>query len=250
MQNNFFIRSLLLVCLLISGNRPAQADENELWQRANTFYQQQQYDSAQNIYLRLLAQGVGNFSLYYNLGNTAYRLQQTDSAILFFEKSLLLHPRSEAARQNLALAQSRIVNPLPQAPVFFFTKWWNQLLTALRPNVWAWLSFGAFLICLALIYFHKRKSIRYIGRWLSFSIVCLLLLLCIAYFSHSYSQDSGRAVVMGQHRELLEGPNGKVITEVPRGTVIMIISQEEDYVRLRLPNGNEGWMPKDVLAKI
>ena len=250
MQNNFFLRLQLLVCLVFLNYPQARAEANELWQQANNFYQQQQYDSAQKIYLQLLATEGGNFQLYYNLGNSAYRLQQTDSAILFYEKSLLLNPKDEAAKQNLLLAQSRIVNPLPNAPVFFFTRWWNQLITFFSPNVWAWISFGTFLVILGVIYAHRRKNIPYIGRWLSLGIVVCLLLLCLAYFSFDYSRNSGKAVVMDQPQPLLDKPMGKTVLEVPKGTVVLVIAEEAGFFRLRLPNGSEGWLPESVLAKI
>ncbi len=254
MQVNFLPRPLLVLLVLILGCSTgfAQTESKQFWAQASRYYAEEQYDSAQQVYLKLLEQYGGQADLYYNLGNTAYRLQQTDSAILFYEKSLLLDPHNAATKQNLALAQSRIINPLPNAPVFFFTKWWHALLTAFNPNTWAWLSLAVFLLLLALIYFNKnsKQAVSYMGRWLSLSIVCLLLLLCLAYFSFDYTRNSGKAVVMGEYKTLFDVPSGKTVMEVPEGTVVLIIGADKGYYRLRLPNGNEGWMKTEALAKI
>lgn len=254
MQVNPFIgRSLLIVVLLCSHFCTlAQNHDQHLWQQAGRYYTQGKFDSAQKIYLEILAHAGDQPELFYNLGNTAYRLQQTDSAILFYEKSLHLDPHNLKTRQNLALAQNRVINPLPNAPVFFFTKWWNSLLTAFSPNTWAWMALGIFLILMGMIYLIKSKQQRlpYFGRWLSLTIVCLLLSLCLAYFSFDYATDSGRAVVMDQDRSLFAEPLGKVILEIPEGTVVLIIGEQDGYMRLRLPNGNEGWMKQGSITKI
>ena len=62
-------------------------------------------------YERLVASGVRNGNLYYNIGNVWFRLDDMGRAILNYKRSELYNPADPNLEQNLQFARSRRVNP-------------------------------------------------------------------------------------------------------------------------------------------
>ena len=106
-------KTLLLTILLAVAATAAANTADE----AAALYSQSRYGEALDLYLGLLGEGYGTAELYYNIGNTYYRMDSLGRAILFYRRALALKPGMDDARQNLALAESRTVDritPLPR----------------------------------------------------------------------------------------------------------------------------------------
>lgn len=246
--------AMILLCFLHNITYAATTENKSLWQTANALYAHKQYDSAAVYYEKLLSGGVNNADVHYNLGNAYYRLNKVGGAILHYEKALHLDPHSKQASDNLALAKGRVLNPLPEFPPIFFIRWWNGLVQSLSPDVWAWLSLLAFCAVLAVIYFARvrKEQFSHSGRWLSVSVVTLLVCGCMAFFTYDARQHSGKAVVMQAGISFFEGPqsNSKVLGTLPEGTVVQINQEEGNYYNVKLPNGREGWIAAQDLSKV
>ena len=67
--------------LLALGYTKAQ-DSKSLFQTANSYYQNKQYEEAEKMYTLLLKKDKNNANAYYNLGNTYYHLKNYPSAVL------------------------------------------------------------------------------------------------------------------------------------------------------------------------
>ncbi|RZL06042.1 MAG: tetratricopeptide repeat protein, partial [Pedobacter sp.] len=71
---------LTLLCFPFSGIAKESADS--LFVKGNKEYAQKNYEAAANAYQKVLDAGMKTSSVYYNLGNTHYRLNSLASAIL------------------------------------------------------------------------------------------------------------------------------------------------------------------------
>ena len=80
--------------------------------RANQLYNQNQFDKAATIYEQVIDQGMENGHLYYNLGNTHFRLGNLPKAILNYVKAQNLLPRNEDVEANLNHALRQTVDQL------------------------------------------------------------------------------------------------------------------------------------------
>lgn len=256
MKITWHFKTVLAACLLLllhTGARAAEAPD-KLWQTANNLYAGKQYDSAAACYEKLITQGKSDIWVHYNLGNTYYRLNKVGPAVLQYEKALQLDPHNKKVIDNLSLAKGRVLNPLPEFPPIFFIRWWNGLVHAFSPDVWAWLSLLVFSGVLAVIYFARvrKEQFSHSGRWLSVGVVCLLICGCMAFFSFDASRDSGKAVIMQAGISFYDGPrsNSKVLGTLPEGTVVEINQQQSDFYNVKLPNGREGWIAVTGLSKV
>jgi len=248
LSNLFFLALLLLYALAAKAKA-----HPELWNKANYFYEQKQYDSAAHLYLQLKDEGLRNAALYYNLGNTYYRLGETALAILYFERAHKANPGSRKIADNLALAQNRIHNPLTKAEPIFFINWWNDFIRFLPPPFWAIFTFLIFVILLGFIYLQKtgEKPVPHAGRWLSLIVVVLLCSLLVFYVSRHRITRNNKAVVMQENAPLYHEANSSGTSiSVPEGTTILINDKSTGYYYVELPNGANGWILQSMVEKV
>jgi len=79
----------------------------DLFQTANVYYKNKQYEEAEKLYLLILNKDKNNVNVYYNLGNTYFHLKQFPQSILYYEKAkklqsfLFLKKLKDLHTQNL-----------------------------------------------------------------------------------------------------------------------------------------------------
>ena len=139
------MRKIFVICnfLLVICSVFAQSD----FEAANAAYADGRYDEAVTIYQSLLDEQP-NATLYYNLGNARFKQGELAQAILNYERALRLKPNYKDAKYNLAFAQSRIVDNIPEQD-FFLSSWARTVRNQLSERTWIRLSIGLFILALA-----------------------------------------------------------------------------------------------------
>ena len=66
----------------------------ELFDKGNDLYNQGRYLEATESYSDIIKDGKHSSELYYNMGNSYYKLNDIANSIFYFEKSLLLDPNN------------------------------------------------------------------------------------------------------------------------------------------------------------
>lgn len=105
MTTRFFKLTLLIICvgtllLLISLRDQPTFDLNQ----ANKLYNENRFEESAGIYVREIVKGRVNGHLYYNLGNSYFRMGALAGAIHYYFKAQNLLPRNEDVQANLAYA--------------------------------------------------------------------------------------------------------------------------------------------------
>ena len=75
----------------------------ELFDKGNDLYNQGRYLEAIESYSDIIKDGKHSSELYYNMGNSYYKLNDIANSIFYYEKALLLNPKSEKITNNLSL---------------------------------------------------------------------------------------------------------------------------------------------------
>ena len=78
--------------------------------QADSAYINNDFASAISIYETILQNDGESADIYYNLGNSYYKMDNIAKAILNYEKALLLNPGNGDIRFNLELANSKTVD--------------------------------------------------------------------------------------------------------------------------------------------
>ena len=248
MKKSCWITFTLLLCSL----QLFASSTGEMWQKGNAFYSQKLYDSAAYYYEKIAAQKPKNAVLYYNLGNSYYKLNQVGPAVLNYERALHLDPGYKEAEDNLILTQSRIPNRIVGGEDIFFVQWWKTLTQLNNATLWAVISLLLFIALLGILLARRMGKFE-VSSYRQVIIVLGMLLLLGLIFSYSSAMrnESHAAVVMQRDAPLTSSRgNNKPQAMIPEGTTVRLEEEQDGYWEVTLPDGRKGWMQQSYLAKI
>ena len=83
--------TLFLTVSAIAAGAASQAGD-ELWNKANQAYAAGRFEEAKVDYLQLVQHGAPTGNLFYNLGNSWFKLGDNGRAILNYKRALALEP--------------------------------------------------------------------------------------------------------------------------------------------------------------
>jgi tetratricopeptide (TPR) repeat protein len=254
-------RVALIMMLLLSlvGPRLARADRaDEAWRRGNDAYLHGDYAGAVAAYEELDRQGLVSADLCFNLGDAYYRQTNLGRAIWAFERATALDPDDEDARYNLTqarkLADRRAHDKIEGAdrdPL------WMRAVAALGPSTETWLFVAVYLalfVALALLLVRRRGG-EHARALLSatasiLAVAALLsggLLAGRAYLDHIPS-----GVILPDAVAVKEGADANYRTsfELHAGLRVRLLDRDQDWLRIRLPNGLEGWVRAQDVGRL
>jgi len=222
----------------------------------NRYYMNREYEQAVTCYRKVIDMGYESGELYYNLGNSYYKNDDVAMAILNYEKALLLKPGDEDIRQNLTLANSRIIDKIDNIPVFFLLRWINWLISLNSPNQWAVFSLFLFTVALASFLWFVFSS-NYRLKRATFAIGIFLLFLSVigVLFMRSRTNlvlHKRSAIVMVSSVNAKSSPDEQStnIFILHEGTKVMLVDSVLSWKEIRIADGNKGWVPDEVLGEI
>ncbi|MBR1784901.1 MAG: SH3 domain-containing protein [Bacteroidales bacterium] len=245
-------KTLLLTILLAVAATAAASPADE----AAALYSQSRYGEALDLYLGLLGEGYGTAELYYNIGNTYYRMDSLGRAILFYRRALALKPGMDDARQNLALAESRTVDRITPLPRPFLASWADALLAGVSPATWrlATLLLAA-LLCAALVVMRlgSRRGLRKAALIVA-AVAALLFAAALALSLATASRRDARrdAVVLPQSVAVKSSPSqqGTDVMILHEGTLLTVTDSLSGWYKTRLADGSTGWCPAQAIERI
>ncbi|MCC7050806.1 MAG: tetratricopeptide repeat protein [Bacteroidia bacterium] len=236
---------LLFVLFVINA---AWAYANATFIEANNLYAKGQYEEACNKYLEIEKNGQLSFELYYNLGNTYYRLNQLGPSILYYEKAKKINPTDADLLQNLKLAGLKTADRIDTPEALFFERIGLEFLYIFTPNQWAYLTL--FLLFLATIFFvAQNRANQRAKQPLLLSGLFISLLFLIAFFlswkSKSQYQNTTQAVVMSASVNSYSEPNNasSLLFTIHEGTLVEVKEENAGWYKIVLPTGVSGWVP-------
>lgn len=250
-KNNFFCFLFLWLCLASSAIATPKHLEN--FQKANLAYQEKDYQKAIELYNALLNEGQTAPELFFNLGNAYYKSGNIPQSILNYERALKLDPKDDEARFNLKIAMLKIVDKVDPVPQIFYKRWFEAITNLLSPNDWStlvlvflWLS----LFSSVLYLFGHSVGIRKTGFVLSLSFLGLVLFsFLIASESNSKTYREQEAIVMSPSVYVKSSPDvkGNDLFIIHEGIKVELLDELKDWKKIKLVNGNIGWlMAKDI----
>lgn len=251
------LKGLLLTgaLIMLSVIHSMAADTgNAVWSKGNQLYQQKQYDSALACFQQVAVAHPRVAEVYYNIGNTYYKLNRIGPAVLNYEKALHLNPDYTEARENLQLTQNRISNRVQGTQDIFFVNWWQRITKASLANMWAILALGTFatiLLIMAVNRYRKNNDVRIPAQVTGILYFAFLCMLILAFFSAQNATNTNMAVVMQNDAPLMNADlKGKAQSLVPEGTTVKINTIKGDYADVTLADGRRGWLQYGLLSKI
>ncbi len=215
---------------------------------ANVMYEQGKYAEAVQVYESLLAANGPSAVLYYNAGNCYYRQRQLGKSILYYERTLFLDPGNDDAAYNLELANRLTRDKIDAPPESLFHIWWRNYITITKTGTWStvaiicmWLSLGAWAVYL-LPAFRNLQRIGFFGAAITLLIG---LLSIIGFFGRkAYDEQNTYAIVMSPSSIIKSEPTetSTNLALLHEGFKLQMISREENWTEVRMPDGVVGWI--------
>ena len=250
MKKIYFSLLFVFASVLAYGQETTKA-------QADSAYINNDYANAVYLYEDILANQGESADIYYNLGNSYYKMDNIAKAILNYEKALMLNPGNGDIRFNLELAQSKTVDKVTSMSEVFLVTWMKSLTNTMSEQGWSKLAIASFILTLlglVLYFFSKKIAMKKIGF---ISALCLMLVCILANVfassQKSKAQSHSSAIIMEPSVTVKSTPNegGTELFILHEGRKVMIKDNTmREWKEIQLEDGNAGWVPASVIEII
>jgi tetratricopeptide (TPR) repeat protein len=254
MRKNNLIYTILAV-IILSSSMWAESAEAML-KRGNEFYIAKNYNKAIEAYENLTEQGYQGPELFYNLGNSYFRVGKLGYAVLYLEKAHKLAPSDEDINHNLAFVNLQTIDKIETLPPFFLFVWWENLLSLFSVSGWTIFTYIIYVLLLGIIVLYTFASDSFVQRLTVYSglFTVLLLALSITILAVNVHRENNlkKAVVIEQSVTAKLSPDNKsndafVIHE---GLKVTVEDHLSNWIKIRLEDGKIGWLTNENIRII
>ncbi|MEM9647098.1 MAG: SH3 domain-containing protein [Bacteroidota bacterium] len=242
-----------LIVLFLLSSLTGMAQNSALFSQATEHYNNREYSKAIENYEKILENGVHSAELYFNLGNCYYKLNAIGPSILYYEKALLLKPNDAEILNNLGYAQNMRLDAVEEMPKTELGQLYGAVVNFLSFDQWAYLAVGLMLLFVFayLAYFFLRfatqKRIAFIIS--VFALILGVLSILMAYLQFQQFTNDNPAIIFSKEVKISSEPNSnsEVVFTLHEGTKVNVLEQLNDWKKIRLADGQTGWLPKEDL---
>lgn len=223
---------------------------------ADEAYANRRYAEATNMY-KAIDPKMEMADVQFNLGNAEYRQKHYGQAILAYQRALHLDPGHDDARQSLLVARAHIFDRFDPTSSSAVVGWMADQVHAHSVFWWgAWTFVFLFLVFAAFsVYFFARRTwLRKFGFF--FALFCLLLMFSAAscgYIQRDRFLNNTDAVIMVTETPFYTAPSAKanVQATLHEGTTVIVLETSgNDWSRVVLPDGKEGWLTSQAIERV
>ena len=240
-----------IICIFISFSLSGNSLQDSavvVMQQANEAYKENQFEKAINLYTQVVDMQYESPILCYNLGNAYFKNGDNARALLWLERANRLSPNNEDIIHNISFIQQKLIDKIDVLPELFIVKWWNSCSKLFTGNQWAICSIAAcalLVLCLLFVLLIRIPWIR------SISIFIAILALLFTIFSIIFSKkETSRyiqhpeGIIMSYVVNVKSTPTEKSsdLFVIHSGLKVGITDQLNEWVEIRLPNGEKGWI--------
>ena len=223
---------------------------------ADAEYAKGNYQQAATDYEELLKSGEST-ALYYNLGNSYYRLGNITQSVIAYEKALRLSPSDGDVRKNLEFVRSKTIDKIVPVDEMFFASWYESLVNTFGNDGWARLSVAAFvfaLLAVLLFLLGRSEWMRRMGFYGGMAAAVVFVCSVVFAWQQKDAFDRrDRAVVTAPTVSVKSTPadSGADAFVIHEGTGVVITDRTmKEWYSVRLANGKEGWLKRSQVEVI
>ena len=233
------------------------SQQNDIFVVANEKYNSLDFVGAIEKYNELLKGGFHSSELYFNLGNAYYKLDSLAQSIYYYEKGLKYFPNDSSLTQNLAYLNNLTIDDIESLPEDIVSMQFNYLLNYFSFNNWSIITIiTAILSCFIFLLYFLSKSSKYKRTYFTIFILSFMLtssLLFVNFKIYNVQTTIEFGIVYNDVIEVNFEPNEKseVLFEIHEGTKVEIIENfDTDWLKIKLSNGQTGWVIKNQIKII
>ena len=223
---------------------------------ANQNYEIGQFEPAIAGYEAIIAAGVRNSDIYYNLGNAYFKQGDLGRAILNYRRAQRLAPSDADIAANLAVARAQTIDRLEVPPegvlvdVFEIAEGWLTLNQAAILALVLW-----FLSCIyagGAIFWPRLR--HFLGGVLVIQAIFLVIGLASMANRIYKEQQFPAAVIVAQEVDVTSGPGDSkqylVEFNLHAGAEVSLLEHRPGWRRVTLPGDLQGWVPREAVELV
>ena len=132
-------------------------DYQKLFNKANDFFIEENYEKSIELYELIIESGQENSVVFYNLGNSYYRLEEIGQAIWAYRNANKLNPRDKDIVHNLKIAEANKIDRINSPPLFIIHDFYRKIKSSI--TIFELVLVGAILLfILSLTWFTKSVT--------------------------------------------------------------------------------------------
>ena len=248
------MKKYLLFFFILLG--PLVYSQSEIqFDSATVAYNNGDYEKAISYYKQILEDGKHSAALYYNLGNSYYKLNQIAPSIYYYEKALLLSPNDKEIQNNLAFAQNMTIDAIETIPEIGISKFFEKLINVFNTDIWAILCviFLLLFVIFFITYYFTSSTGKKRFTFVASSVAAVLTLISFSFAFQKQALDKkdNPAIIFAQESRVKTDPNqfSEELFRLHEGTKVQIIDTINNWSEILLADGKTGWIiSKDIKA--
>ncbi|NJB84832.1 tetratricopeptide (TPR) repeat protein [Lewinella marina] len=248
----------MILLLLVALSAPTAAQTDYTLRAAEAELREGDYGRAAEILDSLESTGVVSPEFYLALGNAHYESGRIGRAILAYERGLRLRPGNADLANNLRYVYSEAGIATPELPEAAIIRWWHML--------GAWIgTTGAYVLALVfwwlavagtVWWYLRRREMEEKRRFALLPTALLLALIgggCFLLAESRYAAiHASTEAILVTDATLRVSPSseGSVEAELSQGHKLYITDRVNQFVKVQLPDGRQGYVSLSDLEVI
>ncbi|MDA9883863.1 tetratricopeptide repeat protein [Flavobacteriaceae bacterium] len=225
---------------------------DNLFEESNDLYTNGDYQNAVQGYLEIVKSGFESAELYFNIGNSFYKLNNIPESNYYYEKAKSISPNDDDILTNLSFAQNLRIDKIEMLPVTDIQNFKLSILDLLSEKGWSYvLVILIWIMCFTFIVYNLSNDPKFKRLFFSISFVLLILSSFTLFinFEKKKISEIKYAIIYDKEIEVWSEPNN--ISELKfllhEGTKVKQIDVIEDWLNIQLENGTIGWIQSSSL---
>lgn len=233
---------------------PARADDSAraLHDRGLQLYESGDYEGAVDAFQKVLASGVDDPVVHYNLGNARFKEGRLGFAIWHYRRALELAPRDEDIRSNLEYARFLALDSIEQQTATDTkVRGWLDRVTAdevARLASGLWIAAAVAFVAWRL----GRRPTRLWRRLGSTLLVLWAVSVGVTGVVWHRLENLDEAVVLAREATVRNGPGDSFDTAfvLHEGAEVVVEGDRGSWTEISLPGELRGWINTDAIGRL
>jgi tetratricopeptide (TPR) repeat protein len=208
---------------------------------------------AERLFSRVAEDAPRNADLYTNIGNSALQAEHLGAAVLAYRRALAIDPDHSRAAQNLEYARKLLPEWVPRPAAaglldsFFF---WHRTLVRSDRALGAALAFACAALLVAGATRFRQPALR--NAAILPALAWIVLVASVAVDPGSRALDEAVVTadeVVARAADSALAPS-TLPAPLPGGVEVRLLERRSPWLRARLANGRDAWIPESAVTLI
>jgi len=248
------MKNIFLTLFLSFYSQAISQDDIVKYTKANEHYSMEEYSAAIEIYEDII-KSIQHENIYYNLGNSYFRIGDIGNSIWAYEKALELSPRDSDVNFNIKYLRSIVRDKiLPPDDMYLISFYKSILLKFSLHDIL--LIIGFIFLFLSLKYVLNKFSgiMKPVNNLINYLALLVIILFCwMALDKYWDASDKYHGIITASAINVRSSPLDRaenVVFRIHEGTKVEIHNIQSGWSEIMLLDGKKGWVFSKDIRKI